>query len=55
MIKKLYEYMTKDKDKTVRNDAKILEILLLNKNDLIKIKELINLLKLITLMGEYYI
>jgi len=49
--------MIKDKDKIVRNDTKILEILLLNKNNLIKIKELVNLLELfiyiITLMGEY--
>jgi len=37
--------MTKDKDRTVRNDAKILETLLLNENDLIRIKELVNLLE----------
>ena len=51
--------MIKNKDKTVKNDAKILKPLLLNKNDLIEIKELINLFKpfvyITTLMREYYV
>ncbi len=51
--------MIKNKDKTVKNDAKILKPLLLNKNDLIKIKELVNLLEpfvyATTLMEEYYV
>ena len=51
--------MIKNKDKIIRNNAKILETLLLNKNDLIEIKELINLFKpfvyITTLMREYYV
>jgi hypothetical protein len=54
-VKKLHENMAKDKDRIIRNDAKTLETLLLNENDLLGIKELVNLLEpfayATTLMG----
>ncbi|CAG8445816.1 1361_t:CDS:2 [Cetraspora pellucida] len=47
-IKKLQSDLTKDKERNVRNNARMLETLLLNDDDLLRIQELVEILALFT-------